>query len=198
MQDSQTSSTYAATPGGVIIDLTSLGLPKSGVSKPSTHSTQRRLFHLPVLIADSTGADVEEAEASLLLDESRRRRPHSGECTRCDTVARVSWALCPLFTTLLVAAILGVVVVVFMKLDSGIRTIDETVDITSTASSILTNMNDILNSSARLAKTADRLGLKAIDLTYVLGPFAEKMMNRTGHIMGQIDQLTAHPTISLG
>jgi len=192
---SRASSTHGATPGGVVIDLTSLGLPKeSTVSKPSTHRRAQRLFHLPILVADSTGA---EEEASLLLDESKRR-PHSGECTRCDTVARASWAICPLITTLLIAAILGVVVVVFMKLDSAIRTIDASVDLTSTASSMLKNMNGILNSSASLAKTADRLGLKAIDLTWVLGPFADKMMNRTEHILQQVDSLTSHPTISLG
>ena len=199
MYSTQSTSTHGSTPGGVVIDLTSLGLPKeSTVSKPSTLSTHRRvqrLFHLPVLVADSTGAEGEEA--SLLLDESKRR-PHSGECTRCDAVARVSWAICPLITTLLIAAILGVVVVVFMKLDSGIRTIDETVDITSTTISMLKSVDGILNSSASLAKTADRLGLKAIDLTYVLGPFADKIMNRTEHILGQVDSLTSHPTISIG
>lgn len=165
---SQTSSTHGSTPGGVVIDLTSLGLPKeSSVIKPSTHSTHRRvqrLFHLPVLLSDSTGAEGEEA--SLLLDESKRR-PHSGECSQCDSVARVSWAVCPLITTLLMASILGVVVVVFMKLDSGIKTIDASVDLTSTASSMLKNMNGILHSGASLAQTADKLGLKAVNLTYV-------------------------------
>ena len=193
---SQTSSTHGATPGGVVIDLTSLGLPKKSSVKPSTHSTHRRvqrLFHLPVLV-DSTGV---EGEASLLLDESKRR-PHSGECSQCDTVARASWAICPLITTLLIAAILGVVVVVFMKLDSAIRTIDASVDLTSTASSMLKNMNGILHSGASLAQTADKLGLKAVNLTYVLGPFTDKLMNRTEHILGQVDALTSHPTISIG
>lgn len=193
-----TAPTAPTASSGVVIDLTgTLGLSKDAASA-SDFSTQRRvrhLFHFPaVVLADPTGAEGDES--SLLLDERKKRAPR--ECGRCDAVARVTWAICPLVTTLLMAAILAVVVVVFQKLDAGVKTIDATVDLTSTASSMLSNVNSMLSSTASLARTADKLGLKAINLTYVLGPFAKEMMNKTEHIIGQVDTLTSHPTISLG
>jgi len=188
----------ATTPANVIIDLTSLGIARasSTVQKPDSVAQRRvqRLFHLPVVISDDTGAEGDES--SFLLDEAKKRP--QPKCAQCDTVARVSWAICPLITTLLIAAILGVVIVVFQKLDSGIKTIDATVDLTTTASSMLKNVNSMLQSSASLAQSADKLGLKALNLTYVLGPFASKMMNKTEQIIGQVETLTSHPTISIG
>lgn len=183
-----------STPGGVVIDLTSLGLGNEAVSVADSTAQKRvrRLFHLPVVF--DTGADGDES--SFLLDESKKRPPRN--CNQCDTVAKISWAVCPIVTTLLMAAILGVVVVVFQKLESGIKTIDASVDLTSTASSMLANMNSMLASSASLAHSADKLGLKAINLTYILGPFTSKAMNKTEHILEQVDRLTNHPTFSLG
>ena len=182
----------AVTPSGVIIDLSgTLGL-KKGLTKNFKHR-DTQLFHLPVML---TGAAVDGDEESLLLDE-RKRRP-SKFMQQCDVVGRVSWAICPLLSTLLIAAILAVVVVVFQRLDKGIKTIDSTVDLTSTASSMLQNMNGILKSGASLVNSADKLGLKALNLTYVLGPFAGRVMNRTEHLLEQVDSLTSHPTISLG
>lgn len=189
-----------STPGGVIIDLTSLGLSKKACTQICTDTrAQRRvqrLFHLPVVVTEETGA-ADGDESSFLLDDDRKKRS-SQNCSRCDTVARVSWAVCPIITTLLMAAILGVIIVVFQRLDGGIKTIDATVDLTSTASSMLANVNSVLASSASLAKSADTLGLRAINWTYVLGPFTTQVMNKTEEILDQVGTLTSHPTISLG
>ena len=181
-----------STPAGVVLDLEGLG----GANRTSKDSAKRRmkqLFHIPVLV--QTGVD--EGESSLLLSENKKK-DDDRTCAQCDTVGRVSWAVCPLVTTLLIAAILGVVVVVFMRIDRGIRIIDENIGITETTTSMLKNVNSIINSSASLAKTADSLGLKAIDLTYVLGPFAQRMMNSTEHIVSQVDKLSSNPVINIG
>lgn len=181
-----------STPSGVVVDLESLGLRTNRTGDSDAKRRMKQLFHIPVLV--QTGADA--GESALLLSEEKKKDDRT--CAQCDTVGRISWAVCPLVTTLLIAAILGVVVVVFMRVDRGIRIIDENVGITETTTSMVKNLNSIINSSASLAKSADRLGLKAIDLSFILGPFASRMMNRTEHIVSQVDRLSSNPVINIG
>jgi hypothetical protein len=163
----------------------SLPLARKSTAATATHAVAHAL--LPTHF--STREPASEAERELLLDgDDTTKQP---KVVLLDRRTRLSVMCCSFACTLLTITIVVLLVLIYDRVNDTLADIDNSVSIAASTSTALTNMNKILNSTANVAKTVERLG----GLTT---PLLRKIVNTTQDTVDDIHRLVEHPTLHIG
>jgi hypothetical protein len=176
------SSGHNASANGMFA---SLPLARKSTAATATHAVAHAL--LPTHF--STREPASEAERELLLDgDDTTKQP---KVVLLDRRTRLSVMCCSFACTLLTITIVVLLVLIYDRVNDTLADIDNSVSIAASTSTALTNMNKILNSTANVAKTVERLG----GLTT---PLLRKIVNTTQDTVDDIHRLVEHPTLHIG
>jgi len=152
----------------------------------------RHIFSdLPIRI-HTQGAAYHETER--LISHDAETKPIAWE----ERVPKVMWALSTIVCLVgLVGALIGAVFLV-MRLNRSIEAIDGAVSLHTSAASMIKNVDRILNSSAHIASSVNKLGLKGIEATQFSQPYLSMILNTTVDMLTDIHKVVEHPSIQIG
>jgi len=168
-------------------------------SQLHTHTnanTSTRSSLLPVHVAKEQATDAER-EMLLSGDANKDHEKHP-RVVLLDRTTRISLLCCAVACTLLTITIVVLLGLIFDRVNSTVADVDKSVSIANTARSALTNVNSILNSTARVANTIDRLGGMTFNAAMFTTPYLQKMLNVTHDTINDVHRLVERPTISIG
>lgn len=135
------------------------------------------------------------AEKELLVQpEGERKTKEHIE----DRVYRTAWAVSAVVCTLFLIAVVVVASVLFARVDRTISSIDSAVSFHSSATSMIRNVNTLLNTSANLAATLHKIGIKGLDATMFSRPYLTHMLNTTTNVLNDVHSVVKNPSIRIG
>ena len=91
-----------------------------------------------------------------------------------------------------------VLVVVATRVNSTIDSIDSTVSLQDSASSMIDNLDVLLNTSTQIASTVHELGIKGLDASVFSKPYLTKMLNSSTLLVEDMHQVARNPTFKIG
>jgi archaellum component FlaF (FlaF/FlaG flagellin family) len=115
-----------------------------------------------------------------------------------DRIYRIAWAVSAVVCTLFLIAVIVVVSVLFRRVDNTITTIDAAVSFHNSAKSMIRNVDTLLNTSAHLATTLHKIGLKGLDATMFSRPYLTHMLNTTTNVLNDVHSVVKNPSIRIG
>jgi hypothetical protein len=136
----------------------------------------------------------DDAESAVLLREEKRKPQDSFQSRVYNFAITASAVVCLLF---LIAAfvVLGIAT---HRVGNAVASVDRAVSLHSTASSMLKNVDHMLNSSAAVMETAHQLGLKTFDAAIFSQPHLAQMLNSSNNILQDMHRIAEHPSITVG
>lgn len=63
---------------------------------------------------------------------------------------------------------------------------------------MIRNVDTILNTSAQIAGTVHKLGLKGLDASMFSKPYLTQMLNTTTNLLHDVHKVAEHPSIQIG
>lgn len=184
------SSGHSASANGMFASL-----PLTRTSTATTGATHA-VAHALLPTHFSTREPASEAERELLLDgDDATKRP---KVVLMDRKTRLSVMCCSFACTLLTITIVVLLGLIYDRVNHTLVDIDNSVSIAASTSTALTNVNHILNSTANVAKTVERLGGMTFNAATFTTPFLTKIVNTTQDTVNDIHRLVEHPTLHIG
>ena len=152
----------------------------------------RHIFSdLPIRIHTQGAADH---ETERLISHDADTKPIAWE----ERVPKVMWALSTIVCLVgLVGALTGAIFLA-MRLNSSIEAIDGAVSLHASAASMIKNVDRILNSSAHIASTVNKLSLKGVEATQFSTPYLAKILNTSTDLLNDVHKVVEHPSIQIG
>lgn len=168
----------------------------SQLHTPTNANTSTRSSLLPTHVAKEQAT---EAEREMLLsgDANKDDGKHH-RMVLLDRNTRLSIMCCAIACTLLTVTLVVLLALIFDRVNSTVAEVDKSVSIASTARLALANVNSILNSTARVTNTIDRLGGMTFNAAMFTTPYLGNMLNVTQDTMNDLHRLVERPTISIG
>ena len=114
-----------------------------------------------------------------------------------DTKTRGMVISCMAVCTLLGLVLVVVVTLVFVRVQSTVDRVNAVVPITDSLASSIGNIDSILNSTAKLAVSVEKLGGLTLDTSMFAKPRLEAALNLSTNTLRSIDRLASHPTLNL-
>lgn len=144
-----------------------------------------------------TKEQATDAEREILLSPDRDSEHSLKTTPLLDRTTRISLMCCACACTFLTITIVVLLGLIFDRVNTTVADVDKSVSIANTAMSALKNVNSILNSTARVAKTIDRLGGMTVNAAMFTTPYLGKMLNVTHDTINDVHRLVERPTISI-
>jgi len=106
----------------------------------------------------------------------------------------ISATVCTLF---LVVAIFSTIVLV-RRIDQSVSNVDNAVSFHESTTKMIKNVDTILGTSAQIADTVQKLGIKGLDASMFSKPFLTRILNTTTNLLDDVHRVAEHPSISIG
>lgn len=164
-----------------------------------------RIFHLDAQLFQGlpltvvTSAEAEERAVLLQnTDADAERSAKASATTMAHRVPQIALAVGATACACLTVVVLLIVVLSYRRIDAVVSSIDGAVGIHQATTSMIRNVDSILNSSAAIAGVVHKLGLTGIDASVFSKPFLTRLLNTTASIADDAHAILDHPKISIG
>lgn len=139
--------------------------------------------------------DAVAGEEAGLLDEATTPKRHR---TRMNMWREGALAAVATACACLAVVMVLIISLAYRRFSVTMQGVSDHVDVISTTSNVIRNVDGIINSTAQVAAIVHQLGLKGIDASYFSKPFLTRLLNTTTMIAEDTHRVLEHPKISIG
>jgi hypothetical protein len=152
---------------------------------------------LPIQMAEA-GAATSERERLIADDDDDKqsRKPRVASCE--ERLQRIAWAVSAVVCTLALIAAVVAAAILFRRVNDTISSVDGAVSFHRSATNMIRNVDTLLNTSAQIAGTVHKLGLKGLDASMFSSPYLTQMLNTTTNLLHDVHRVAEHPSIQIG
>ena len=166
---------------------------------------------------DSHGGAVIQIDCSGLIDRAREDRhlfsnlipTHKDEKellihkdhrppTWEERVLRTVWTLSAVVCAIGLIVTVVAATTLLYRINSTISSVDNAVSLHRSASSMITNLDNLLNTSTHIADTIHELGIKGLDASVFSRPYLTQMLNSTTDLLQDVHRVAENPSIKIG
>ena len=169
----------------------------SGLVERTMRDGRQHLFSgLPIQMAE-VGAATSERERLIADDDDRQsRKPRAMSFE--ERLPRLMWAVSAVICTLALIAAVVAAAILFRRVNDTISSVDGAVSFHRSATNMIRNVDTLLNTSAQIAGTVHKLGLKGLDASMFSSPYLTQMLNTTTNLLHDVHRVAEHPSIQIG
>jgi len=167
------------------------------VDRSARDGRHHHLFSgLPIQLTEAAAATSERERLIADDDDRQLRKPRVVSCE--ERVSMAAWAISAVVCTI---ALIGAVVaasILFRRVNDTLSSVDDAVSFHRSAASMIRNVDSLLNTSAQIAGTVHKLGLKGLDASMFSTPYLTQMLNTTTNLLHDVHRVAEHPSIQIG
>lgn len=115
-----------------------------------------------------------------------------------DRVPRVMLAISATVCTLFLVVTIVSTIVLVRRIDQSVSNVDNAVSFHESTTKMIKNVDTILGTSAQIADTVQKLGIKGLDASMFSKPFLTRILNTTTNLLDDFHRVAEHPSISIG
>jgi hypothetical protein len=142
--------------------------------------------------------DATTTERERLIDDDKEELKNRRVASWEERLPRIMWAVSAVFCTLTLIVVIVTAAILLRRVNDTISTVDNAVSFHRSATNMIRNVDTLLNTSAQIAGTVHKLGLKGLDASMFSEPYLTQMLNTTTNLLHDVHRVAANPSIQIG